>query len=529
MITNPVETILNPRTYVYASNAEALVLQSSTEETRLTFLNKRVEEGTVDPRFVLSASNLDFSIIQSSNLIANFSYQEDRPEVFVPGRIQAQLFEIPRDRSGKKSVVLKDYNKYGSHQFAGFGYQDGQTQYQVPTDAGVHAFFAGADSISSMELMRIQTNQQGLPQVGIGTTSIESNVAFHVAGNTIVDGGLHVKGPLEFDKTGLVTLESNARISPNVMPDRILYLNSSNQVDTTYLPQNYQFQFLKSQKNVGIGTKIPMQRFHVQGTSAFTERVGIGTLYPSARIHAVEPFATISTMLLENTVGGNIFETRLDGSNVMTIVGSHAAVGIRTTSVKAENALEILGRCEIIGELSCSNMVIQGPVSLEKLHVEDANQVYMTQADLTQPDNTILNSMLCYQPFLFYEGISTPEIRGTGLDPYIHVRDTGLRVDGDFVLESQMYVISDARVKSDVKVIGNALGRIDRLHGYTYSLPSGKTQAGVMAQEVMDVLPEAVTMLPEDYYAVSYDSLVPLLVEAIRDLHAQVKQLRHRR
>ena len=51
-------------------------------------------------------------------------------------------------------------------------------------------------------------------------------------------------------------------------------------------------------------------------------------------------------------------------------------------------------------------------------------------------------------------------------------------------------------------------------------------QVGVIAQEVEKVLPEAVTTRENGYKAVDYQKLIPLLIEAIKELSAEVEQLK---
>ena len=101
-----------------------------------------------------------------------------------------------------------------------------------------------------------------------------------------------------------------------------------------------------------------------------------------------------------------------------------------------------------------------------------------------------------------------------------------LRVTQDIIA----FYSSDRRLKDDINPIADALAKVNRLSGNTYiwnekSNRCGNDDVGVIAQEVQEVLPEAVVERENGYLAVDYQKLVPLLVEAIKDLSSKVEYL----
>ena len=52
------------------------------------------------------------------------------------------------------------------------------------------------------------------------------------------------------------------------------------------------------------------------------------------------------------------------------------------------------------------------------------------------------------------------------------------------------------------------------------SFPGGRMK-GFIAQEMLKVMPEAVVKQADGYYAVNYDAVVPVLVEAVKQLDAK--------
>lgn len=85
---------------------------------------------------------------------------------------------------------------------------------------------------------------------------------------------------------------------------------------------------------------------------------------------------------------------------------------------------------------------------------------------------------------------------------------------------------SDMRLKTDITPITDALAKVQSLSGITYRMAgSDARQMGLIAQEVQSVAPEAV-IEAEGILRLAYGNLIGLLVEAIKDLAAEVEQLK---
>jgi hypothetical protein len=134
-----------------------------------------------------------------------------------------------------------------------------------------------------------------------------------------------------------------------------------------------------------------------------------------------------------------------------------------------------------------------------------------------------------------YIGVETTAINFV-LDGNVDMKlenDGDLHVDGNVVAYST--TTSDERLKKDIVKIDNALDKVSQLNGYTFEyLNDGKKSAGVIAQEVEAVMPSAVSemKLPlksdddQEYKVVQYDQLHGLLIEAIKELKAEIETLK---
>lgn len=106
-----------------------------------------------------------------------------------------------------------------------------------------------------------------------------------------------------------------------------------------------------------------------------------------------------------------------------------------------------------------------------------------------------------------------------------------LNVTGDITA----FYTSDRRLKESLTKIPDALDKVSAINGYTFSwnadaVAMGKDasqrEAGVVAQEIESILPEVVQTKEDGFKAVRYEQLIPLLIEAIKDLRREVNDLK---
>jgi len=91
---------------------------------------------------------------------------------------------------------------------------------------------------------------------------------------------------------------------------------------------------------------------------------------------------------------------------------------------------------------------------------------------------------------------------------------------------------SDDRLKTRLGPITNALDKLRTLNGFYYEANeiaqalgyTVKREVGVSAQEVQNILPEIVVPAPIDdkYLTVHYEKIIPLLIEAIKELEEKL-------
>lgn len=98
------------------------------------------------------------------------------------------------------------------------------------------------------------------------------------------------------------------------------------------------------------------------------------------------------------------------------------------------------------------------------------------------------------------------------------------------------FYTSDARLKQNLIPLENSLTKLDSLNAYsfTWTPPQNDSEfyqsgddIGLVAQEVNDIIPQAVSLKGNGYYGIDYNRVIPFLVACIKDLKDEVESLKN--
>ena len=127
----------------------------------------------------------------------------------------------------------------------------------------------------------------------------------------------------------------------------------------------------------------------------------------------------------------------------------------------------------------------------------------------------------------------------------VHIGATGapggdllLRVTGEMAVSDNVtaYYSSDISLKDNIRPIESAIFKVKQIRGVTFDWNEKATQlqqekghdVGLIAQEVEKVLPEIIQIREDGIKAISYEKVVPLLVEAIKEQQVTIENLTKR-
>ena len=324
-------------------------------------------------------------------------------------------------------------------------------------------------------------------------------------------------------------------------------------------------------QNVGIGTAVPLDKLHVVGNIRSTTLAGVGN-----RLVMADPNGTLIVAGAVAPAGSPAWlvtgNSGLNGGNITT-AGTNFLGTTDAQNVDFRTNNLVRGRFSALGEffVGTLNTIIVGDLmnavgnptfywavnGYSPAGVNGGAVYGMIQAANT----TVFGAV---QGEYYGSNAGGAGVRGiAGTNTAIGVQGqegtlVGWAVigSGDIgaVLPGNFYTISDQRLKKNIQPLTNSLGKVLAMKGYTYDanmedypkyIAANRKCIGFLAQELEQVLPEAVTEKsipslnsnkenpdknPETMKvkAVSMNSVIPVLVEAIKEQQQLILDLQAR-
>lgn len=105
------------------------------------------------------------------------------------------------------------------------------------------------------------------------------------------------------------------------------------------------------------------------------------------------------------------------------------------------------------------------------------------------------------------------------------------KIDATKFIEAPYFqAASDINLKENIVKIESAIDKIKTISGYTYNFKDNPSvpRAGLIAQEVEEILPEVVSTSEEGKKSIDYNGTIALLVEAIKEQQEEINLLKDR-
>ena len=256
-----------------------------------------------------------------------------------------------------------------------------------------------------------------------------------------------------------------------------------------------------------------------------------GVLTVDGRARFNQEFIVSTSVNVQNTGNSHLVFRKADGTEKGLVWADEpGSVSIRAGGISGKTwNFWNSGSCQFPGAISNFN----GISSTTNYPAGQPNGTYSNTAGLVTRFSNGAYASLYFQEYVGHYHQAILNVNGFNRDDNFY-----FRAGGDFFCTrngsfDNVEIRSDRRAKSDIKVIENALEKVETLSGNTYELhnTSGGTtrSAGLIAQEVQEVLPEAVTQDNEEdggMLRLNYNSVIALLVESVKELSAEVKGLK---
>ena len=325
--------------------------------------------------------------------------------------------------------------------------------------------------------------------VGIGTTSPTYKLQVHTADSTTLQNGLNITNGANTDYTVRIK-QGETWVGPTTSTAVVFQTNNSTEAAR-----------ITGAGLVGIGTTSPVERLTVANTGT-SDILSVYRTQSSA--------SNLSGIIFAQQ---NASGTKINYTGIYSrIVSSTAGAESGDISFYTYNAGSNAQRAAItyVGTFYVGSAIDSGAISTyvagyNGFAAQVSNNAYFTYSGLNA------------------SGTRTFAITGAGT----------LTVSADVVAYGTP---SDIRYKHDIHQLTNALDTVQKLRGVTfkwkedtdsYKMTNISDDIGFIAQEVREVLPTIVRENEDGKLSLRDRAIIPLLVEAIKELKAEIDTLKH--
>ena len=256
---------------------------------------------------------------------------------------------------------------------------------------------------------------------------------------------------------------------------------------------------------------------------------------PTSSVGGVK-MSVASQSLFDDEVQGDVLVYANQNTQTIRLgqnLGDTSTMAITSNQVSVWGSMTASDFVSTVGlQLSLGTYPLQLPDDLNsvansttnQLAISTSNMVYQMTSLSTNANNVTTVSFT--KPVSFSNAVTVAGTSGLSSTypvniQYANSTNVSLYTYGDVVS------FSDRRLKQDIRPIEDAINKVNSISGYTFvrstgATPDSKRMAGVVAQEIREVLPEVVDEDPSTgQLHVAYGNITALLIQATKEMYAR--------
>lgn len=398
--------------------------------------------------------------------------------------------------------------------------------------------------VTWIQLPNIFTGEVDIVPCTIGSAliGVDPNGTIPTGGriHSLATSGTEVRKNIVYERSGIGAAFAT-QLSTNASSNPICIIGNSSIMGNSIT--------IESGGNLGVGTYVPTQKLDVAGSIKASGLAGAGNRMVIANSTGVLSSQAQPTLSIVGT------SLSISNGNSVTIPGDNLGNHTATQNVRLNgNWLSNDGGNEGIAIDNTGRVGISAAPGTGSIYLNVGGYSYLQQSvgiGTTPVSNHILFANGNCQFGFTGIGGSFDATLSDKLKVHGNMSSTGnLSVTGTTTLSGHVtinddvtvngsgtytgsWTNSDLRYKNNIEPISNSLEKVLQLKGVKYNFNQEKfpeinfsnaQRIGFIAQELKEVFPEAVRQKDDGYFAVNYEAIIPVLVEAIKEQQLLINQ-----